>query len=84
MKLQIDSEQEEDGRWVAEGMELPGVMAYSSSQEEATAKAQALALRGLTDRLDHGETSPILLNISFSAACTGGPATELGAYWRLC
>jgi predicted RNase H-like HicB family nuclease len=48
----IEYEQEEDGRWLAEVLELPGVMAYGQTTEEALAKAQALALRVLADRLD--------------------------------
>jgi predicted RNase H-like HicB family nuclease len=53
MKLTIEHEQEEDGRWLAEVLELPGVLAYGRSPEEAIAKVQALALRVLTD-----ETQP--------------------------
>ena len=47
----IEYEQEEDGRWLAEVLELPGVLAYGQTTEEALAKAQALALRVLADRL---------------------------------
>ena len=54
--LEID--QEEDGRWLAEVPELPGVMAYGQAREEAVAKAQSLSLRVLADRIDHGETVP--------------------------
>jgi predicted RNase H-like HicB family nuclease len=55
MKFTVDYEQEEDGRWIAEVLELPGVMVYGASKEEALAKAQALALRVLAERLEHGE-----------------------------
>ena len=55
MKLAIEIEREDDGRWIAEVVDLPGVMAYGSSREEAVAHAQALALRTLADRLEHGE-----------------------------
>lgn len=55
MLFTIEYEQEEDGRWLAEVLELPGVLVYGQSPEEATAKAQALALRVLADRLDNGE-----------------------------
>lgn len=58
--MKIELEQEEDGRWIAEVMELPGVMAYGSSQEEAIGKAEALALRVIADRIDHGEKIPEL------------------------
>lgn len=68
MNLRVELEQEEDGRWIAEVPDLPGVLAYGASQDEARARAQALALRVLADRLEHGEASAQLLNISFTAA----------------
>jgi len=68
MKFTIQTEREDDGRWLAEVLELPGVLVYGQSLEDATAKAQALALRVLADRLEHGESAPDLLNISFAAA----------------
>ena len=58
--LRIEFEQEADGRWVAEISELSGVMAYGATQQEAQAKVEALALRILADRLEHGETIPAL------------------------
>jgi len=58
MSLRIELEQEEDGRWIAEAPELPGVLAYGQTREEAVNKAQALALRVLADRLEHGEPVP--------------------------
>jgi predicted RNase H-like HicB family nuclease len=67
MNFTVETEQETDGRWIAEVPELPGVLAYGSTQIEALAKAQALALRVLADRLEHGEAAPTL-NISFKAA----------------
>ncbi len=68
MRFKVEIEQEEDGRWIAEVVELPGVMAYGVTPKEATAKVQALALRVVADRLEHGEAGPDLLNISFAAA----------------
>lgn len=68
MTFKIEIEREDDGRWIAEVLELPGVMAYGASSEEAKAKVQALALRVVADRLEHGEAGPELLNISFNAA----------------
>ena len=68
MKLIIEIEREDDGRWLAEITELPGVLAYGSSQDEAKARAQALALRVIADRLEHGEQDPNLQDISFAAA----------------
>jgi predicted RNase H-like HicB family nuclease len=68
MTFTVEFELEDDGRWLAEVPELPGVMAYGQSSNEAIAKAQALALRVLADRLEHGEGVPEFLNISFAAA----------------
>ena len=55
-KFTIEMEREEDGRWIAEVRELSGVMAYGSSSEEAMARVQALALRVLAERLEHGQS----------------------------
>ncbi|MCR4404135.1 MAG: type II toxin-antitoxin system HicB family antitoxin [Candidatus Acetothermia bacterium] len=68
MRLTIESEQEEDGRWLAEVLELPGVLAYGQTPEEAIARVQALALRVLADHLEHGEAMPDLTTISFASA----------------
>ena len=66
--FKVEVEQEEDGRWLAEVLELPGVLAYGQSQDAAVSKVQALALRVIAERLEHGEASPQLLSISFAAA----------------
>jgi predicted RNase H-like HicB family nuclease len=58
MSFTIETEQEEDGRWIAEVIELPGVLAYGSTQREAIAQVEALALRVLADRIEHGEDVP--------------------------
>ncbi len=58
--LRLEVDHEDDGRWIAEIPALPGVMAYGASQKEAQAKVEALALRALADRLEHGETVPEL------------------------
>ena len=68
VRFQIELEQETDGRWIAEVIELPGVLAYGGTQDEAVARAQALALRVMADRLEHGEAGPELLDISCKAA----------------
>ena len=68
MTFTVEYEREEDGRWLAEVVEMPGVLAYGGTSDEAIAKAQALALRVLADRLEHGEAAPEFLNISFAAA----------------
>jgi predicted RNase H-like HicB family nuclease len=59
----IETEQEEDGRWIAEVAELPGVLAYGQSRDEAVRKAQALSLRVLAERLEHGESLPQVENV---------------------
>ena len=51
----IEVEQEQDGRWIAEVLELPGVMTYGDSPEDVMVKVQALAVRVVADRLEHGE-----------------------------
>jgi predicted RNase H-like HicB family nuclease len=68
MNFTIESEQEVDGRWLAEVLELPGVMVYGPTRAEAISKVLALALRSLADRIEHGEAAPTPLNISFAAA----------------
>ena len=67
VQFAIELEREDDGRWLAEVRDLPGVMAYGQSRDEAMAKAQALALRVLAERLEHGEP-PEFLSVSFRAA----------------
>jgi len=68
VNLKVELEQEEDGRWLAEVLELPGVLAYGQDQDSAVSKVQALALRVVAERLEHGEAGPQLLSISFAAA----------------
>jgi predicted RNase H-like HicB family nuclease len=68
MNFRVEMEQEEDGRWIAEVVDLPGVLAYGSTAEEAQAKVQALALRVVADRLERGEAGPDLVSICFAAA----------------
>ena len=68
MNFTIEHEQEEDGRWIAEVPELPGVLAYGTTQEEAMRKAESLALRVLAERLGHRETGPQPISIGIAAA----------------
>jgi len=68
MKFTIETEQEEDGRWIAEVTELPGVMKYGESRESAIAQAEALALRVVAERIEAGEHSVEPIRISFGAA----------------
>jgi predicted RNase H-like HicB family nuclease len=63
----IETEQEVDDRWLAEVLELPGVVAYGSTSDEAVARAQALTLRVVADRLEHNEADGFI-TISFNAA----------------
>ena len=67
MNFSIETEQEDDGRWIAEIPEIPGVMTYGRTLEDAILRVQALALRVLAERLDHGESIPELQEV-FSVA----------------
>jgi len=68
MNFSLECELEEDGRWLAEVSQLPGVLAYGASANEAMAKAEVLALRVLAEQLEHGEVRPLDINISIHAA----------------
>jgi predicted RNase H-like HicB family nuclease len=65
--MRVELEQEGDGRSLADVIDLPGVLAYGATRDEALARAEALALRGIADRLEHGERAPELNNL-FTAA----------------
>lgn len=56
--LHIETEREEDGRWIAEVADLPGVLTYGATQAEARSKATALALRVIAERVENGEQLP--------------------------
>ena len=66
--LTVEVEREDDGRWLAEVRDLPGVLAYGATRDEAVARAEALALRVLADRLEHAEAGPDLVSVTFRAA----------------
>ncbi|MEK6551160.1 MAG: type II toxin-antitoxin system HicB family antitoxin [Pseudomonadota bacterium] len=68
MKLSIECEREADNRWLAEVPELPGVLVYGSSADEAMAKAEVLALRVLAERIETGESRPEPISISIADA----------------
>lgn len=68
MNLSVELDREEDGRWIAEVVALPGVLAYGDTRDQALAAAEALALRVLADRLEHGEHAPDSFTVSFLAA----------------
>jgi len=67
----VEVEREDDGRWIAEVPDLPGVMTYGQTRDEAVAKVKALALRVMADRLEHGEDIPDLKQVF---AITSDPA----------
>jgi predicted RNase H-like HicB family nuclease len=67
MNFDIESERENDGHWVAEVPQLPGVLAHGTTRDEAMACAQVLALRVLAERLEHGEARPQSISISVTA-----------------
>jgi predicted RNase H-like HicB family nuclease len=65
--LDVTTDREEDGRWIGEIAALPGVLAYADTREQAIANVEALALRVIADRLEHGELPPTT-SVSFAAA----------------
>ena len=65
MTLTIELEREEDGRWIAEALEVPGVMSYGSTREEAILNTERLAIEVIADRVVHGEMPASAFNISF-------------------
>jgi predicted RNase H-like HicB family nuclease len=67
MQLTLETEQETDGRWLAEVPELAGVMAFGSTRAAAMAKAEALAFRVLAERLEHDEAGPMPISFSLAA-----------------
>lgn len=68
MTLTVEYEQESDGRWIAEVLELPGVPAYGATCHEAVARVKALALRALAEQIEHGERDDsTFTTISFAA-----------------
>lgn len=68
MDYTIEAEKEVDGRWLAEVPELPGVLAYGATSEEAMRKAEALALRVLAERLEQNESGAVAIRIGLKAA----------------
>ncbi len=66
--LKIESEREDDGRWIAEVPALPGVLSYGETEMVARARVQALALHVIADRMENGEPLPRELAGVFEAA----------------
>lgn len=67
-RFTIAFDREDDGRFIAEVLEMPGALAYGATLAEAKAKVQAIALRALAERIEHGEAVPGLDSITFAAA----------------
>ncbi len=68
MDISIECEQEDDGRWLAEVPQLPGVMSYGITADDAMASVEALALRTMAERLESRESRPVAIHISIPAA----------------
>lgn len=66
VKLTIDLDREEDGRWIDEALELPGVMCYGETRDEAISKTERLAIEVIADRIAHGELPSSSLAVSFT------------------
>jgi predicted RNase H-like HicB family nuclease len=73
MRYRVETERETDGRWLAEVIDLPGAMAYGKTRDEAVAAVEALALRIIADRIEHGEFAGGAPSISFAEVA---PAAE--------
>ena len=67
MNLTFETEPETDGRWIAEVPELPGVVAYGDTEQNAMANAEALALRALAERIENNESGPMAIFINIAA-----------------
>jgi predicted RNase H-like HicB family nuclease len=65
VKVSIELDREDDGRWIAEALELPGVMTYGLTREEAISNTERLAIEVIADRVSHGELPPSALNVAF-------------------
>jgi predicted RNase H-like HicB family nuclease len=68
MRFTVETEREDDGRWIAEVAELPGVMKYGQTRDKAIAQVEALTLRVMADRIEHGEHPVEPIQITFAAA----------------
>ena len=66
VKLTIELDREDDGRWIAEAIELPGVMCYGETRDQAISNAEKLAIEVIADRIAHGEMLSSALAVSFS------------------
>lgn len=66
VNLRVDLDREEDGRWIAEVLDLPGVMCYGQTRDEAICSAERLAIEVIADRIAHGELPSSALGVSFT------------------
>jgi predicted RNase H-like HicB family nuclease len=66
VNLTIDLDREDDGRWIAEALELPGVMCYGQTRNEAISNVERLAIDVIADRIAHGELPSSALGVSFA------------------
>jgi predicted RNase H-like HicB family nuclease len=66
VKLTIELDREDDGRWIAEAMELPGVMCYGETRNQAISNVEKLAIEVIADRIAHREMASSALAVSFS------------------
>ena len=64
MNFTLECELDDDGRWLAEVVQLPGVLAYGTTRDLAIAKAEALALRVIAERLERGESPAMAISIA--------------------
>jgi len=69
VKIRIELDREDDGRWIAEALELPGVMTYGATREDAISNTERLAIEVIADRIKHGELPASALKVSFSVPC---------------
>jgi predicted RNase H-like HicB family nuclease len=67
VRVSIELDREDDGRWIAEALELPGVMAYGETREDAISNTERLAVEAIADRIKHDELPASALNVSFQA-----------------
>ncbi len=68
MQFSIETEREEDGRWIAEIADIPGVLAYGETEEQARANAYALALRVIADQVEESKSVPKSISVRSASA----------------
>jgi predicted RNase H-like HicB family nuclease len=78
VRYRIETEQEEDGRWIAEAADLPGAMSYGETRDDAIANCLALVLRIMADRIEHGELEHDEIVLALRTLADGGARVDLG------